>query len=115
MSFIRKREIKKHWFTKTLLVIVAGICLVLGVVGIILPIIPGLLFLAIAVLLFSRVSRRTANFLNEHPGWQRQQRFWKKSQYLAFHERVQLASLLAIRYVVDSLRSMSEALFTRKS
>ena len=114
MSFIRKRAVNKHWFTKTLLVMGAGICLVLGVVGIILPVIPGLLFLAIAAFLISRVSRRAASYLNEHSGWQRQQRVWKKSQYLAFHERVQLASLLAVRYVIESLRSLSETLFTRK-
>lgn len=115
MSFIRKREANSHWFTKTLIVMGAGVCLVLGVVGIILPVIPGLLFLALAAILIARVSRRAANYLDEHPGWRRQQRFWKRSQHLAFHERVQLACLLTVRYVVDGLHNLSETLFTRKS
>lgn len=115
MSLIRMRETNNHWFTKTLVVIGAGVCLVLGVVGIILPVIPGLLFLALAAILIARVSRRAANYLDEHPGWRRQQRLWERSQHLAFHERVQLASLLTVRYVVDGLHNIRATLFTKRS
>jgi len=104
-----------HWFSKTLIAIGAGICLILGIVGIVLPIIPGVLFLVFAAILLSRVSRRARNYLDQHDGWQRQRRFWDRTRFLAFHERVQLACLIAGRTAINGIQQLSEKLFTKKS
>lgn len=46
-----RAEDSTHWFAKTIALIVLLVCLGLGLVGLILPLIPGLLFLAFAAML----------------------------------------------------------------
>lgn len=54
-----------HWSAKMLALIVLLLCVALGMVGLILPVIPGLLFLAIALMiaatLFPGLSRKVRN------------------------------------------------------
>jgi hypothetical protein len=110
MARSANRPGNSHWFTKTLLVIGAGVCLILGVIGILLPIIPGLLFLFLALWLTAKASRRAARFLDEHPAWRKQQRFWDRARFLTWYERAQLGVLLAGRLLLDGAQDLGNRL-----
>jgi uncharacterized membrane protein YbaN (DUF454 family) len=92
---------------KTGLLLLAALCLLIGLVGIVLPIIPGILFLGLGAWLLARVSRRAAARLEAQPGWRRARRFWQRSQHLGFAGKMQLALLLLCKSLVDSLRKCS--------
>ena len=115
MSRNKQDLANSHWFTKSLILIGAGACLLLGLVGIVLPVIPGLLFLALAVWLVARVSRRAADYLNSHPQWQRQQRFWDRTQHLSLAQRAQLGFWLSGRILVDGGKRLYERFCNRNS
>lgn len=51
----RQQENDSHWFIKLLALVILLLCVAIGMVGIILPIIPGLLFLALAALITARM------------------------------------------------------------
>jgi uncharacterized membrane protein YbaN (DUF454 family) len=44
-----------HWFIKLLALVILLLCVAIGMAGIILPVIPGLLFLAVAVIIAARL------------------------------------------------------------
>ncbi len=89
------------------LILLAALCLLIGVVGIVLPIIPGILFLGLGAWLLARVSRRAAARLEAQPGWQRTRRFWQRSRHLGIARKTQLAMLLLCKSLVDSLRKIT--------
>ncbi|MDA0789600.1 MAG: DUF454 family protein [Proteobacteria bacterium] len=52
---------------KTLYVAIALLCVLLGMIGLLVPVLPGLVFLVIALLLLTRVSRRIQRFAKSDP------------------------------------------------
>ena len=52
---------------KVIAIVALAICLVIGVVGLVLPIIPGLLFLALAALIAAQLSPAFADKLKSNP------------------------------------------------
>ncbi len=56
-----------NWFKRMAYLFVACIFLVLGVVGLVLPVLPGIVFLFIAALILARVSRRVDRWVKRHP------------------------------------------------
>ena len=100
----------KSLIYKGVLIAIIGVCLVLGVIGLILPIIPGLLFLALAVMLASKLSRRVAVWASKAPllkGWT------KHSHTIGGLSRVQrlkLAFWVSAKYTVNSLSAMADRL-----
>ena len=79
-----------HWFTKGFyLVLIAGF-VVLGLVGLVLPVIPGLVFLFLAVLLLTRVSRRMNSLAGSHAGFRHMRRRWQKMSLLKSTDRLKL-------------------------
>lgn len=51
----RRQENDSHWFIKLLALVILLLCVAIGMVGLILPIIPGFLFLALAALITARM------------------------------------------------------------
>jgi uncharacterized membrane protein YbaN (DUF454 family) len=92
---------------KTGILLLAGLCLLIGVIGVVLPIIPGILFLGLGAWLLAKVSRRAAAHLDARPGWQKAQRFWYRSRHLGIVGKLQLSLLLVCKTIVDSLRKIS--------
>lgn len=81
---------------KRLLLITTGIVLVLaGLVGLVVPVLPGVLFLALAAVCFSAGSPRIRSHLDGHPGWQRFQTSWRRGRSLSLLERARLAFWLS--------------------
>lgn len=62
---------------KAILLLFVGLFLVLGLVGLLLPIIPGILFLALAFWLMTKVSGRSTYHLQNHYLWLRGKRAWR--------------------------------------
>ena len=56
----------KQIIGKAVLVVVIGLCLILGIIGLILPVIPGILFLFIDATLLSKLSTRFASYLKQN-------------------------------------------------
>lgn len=55
------------WFKRMSYLVAACIFLVLGIIGLVLPVIPGVVFLLIAALILARVSRRVDGWVKSHP------------------------------------------------
>ncbi|MEM8767966.1 MAG: DUF454 family protein [Pseudomonadota bacterium] len=91
---------------KRALFLAAGTALTaLGLVGLLIPIIPGVLFLALAVVCFSAASPRLQQRLERHPAWRGWQARWRESRGLPFYQRWQLAFWLWADATLKTLRS----------
>ena len=56
-----------NWFKRMAYLFAAGIFLVLGIIGLVLPVLPGVIFLLIAALILARISRRVDRWVKQHP------------------------------------------------
>lgn len=83
-----------------------AVFLIIGVLGLILPIIPGVLFLFLAVLLLTRVSRRAATFAHSQPWFHRNMRQWQATGGLSVGQRVKLGFLLGARLIVKGAQKL---------
>jgi len=99
-----------HWFAKLLALIFLGLCLMLGVVGLILPILPGIVFFGFAALLAAwlfpplhRVLRRQPSlspYLESTAGFAR----------LHWRRQARVLGWLAIKMLLDSFRLTVDAI-----
>lgn len=85
------------------IVLITGF-LFIGLLGLILPVIPGLLFLFLAVLLLTRVSRRAATFAHGQPWFHRHMRHWQATGGLSVGQRIKLGFLLSARAVMKAVQ-----------
>lgn len=90
-------------FVKLLALVFLLLCVAIGMAGIILPVIPGLLFLAVAVIIAARLCpplerrlRRNAMFA---PYMEKTDHFWR----LSLQGKVKFACWLTLKIVWDSL------------
>ena len=80
--------------------------LVLGVVGLIIPILPGVLFLAGALYLLSRGSTRVKQMADEHPTLRGLQRRMDQLDTATMAQRVQVAFLMTVESVAIGTRKL---------
>lgn len=96
--------------TQLLYGLAIAICLVLGVIGVILPIIPGIPFLFIAVMFAAKLSPRVELFLHTDPRVSRLKtrlgRFWRSSSALHPLQQLKLIALLGLRSLFDGVRAV---------
>lgn len=84
--------------------IVLVVCfLIMGLIGLILPIIPGFIFLFLAVHVLTRVSRRAAAYAHSQPWISRQLRHMDAVEKLSIGKRVRLALLVIARGTVNAI------------
>lgn len=81
--------------------------LALGVVGLLIPIIPGVLFLAGAVYLLSRGSRRVKALADEHPKLRKLQRRMARLDAVSVIRRIQVAGLMTLEAVVIGAQKLN--------
>lgn len=86
---------------RKLLLLVAGLALtVLGLIGLVLPVLPGLLFLAAAAFCLSLASQRLRHridgHLERHPRVQRARRRWQAGRSLPVWHRLRLGFWLSL-------------------
>ena len=101
------------FFLKAAILVFVGLFLVIGLIGLILPIIPGILFLALAAWLMTKVSSRFAFHLENHPGWMRLKNYWRSISLLSVAQKVKLTVLLVVRSVVDGVANAIRFLRTK--
>jgi len=87
---------------KLVYLVVGIICLMLGFIGLIIPIIPGVLFLMAALYLLSRGSRRIKKFSEGQPHMRRMHRRMAKFGEVKLADRCRLAGWMAMDAAVKS-------------
>jgi uncharacterized membrane protein YbaN (DUF454 family) len=80
--------------------------LLIGLIGLILPIIPGILFLVLAVFLMTRVSRRAATFAHSQPWFHRHMGQLNASSHLSVADRLKFGFLIAARGTISALKRL---------
>ena len=88
---------------KGLLLILALLLGSIGVIGLLLPIIPGIVFLALAAWVMSHVSAEFAGQLHSHVLWQKTRRRWGYVGELSAIQCLKLSLLLASRSLLNTL------------
>jgi uncharacterized membrane protein YbaN (DUF454 family) len=90
--------------------VLVGLLTLLGIVGLILPIIPGLLFLFLAALLLAKVSSRFDALLHKNENMRTWRRRWDTSNALPLPLRIKLSLLLVARAVVNGVETAINSL-----
>lgn len=86
---------------KVLGVVLVALFLLIGLAGLILPIIPGILFLFLALYVLTRVSRRASAYAHSQPWFNRHMRHMNAADKLSIGERVRLGLLVVARGAVS--------------
>jgi uncharacterized membrane protein YbaN (DUF454 family) len=97
---------------KVIYLLIGGVCLALGVIGLIIPIIPGVLFLMAAVYLLSRGSGKIKRFTDRDPRILQMQQRMEQFGEVNVADRFRLAGWMALDAAVKSVRAIS-TLFPR--
>ena len=90
--------------------LLVGLLTLIGLVGLILPIIPGVLFLFLAALLLAKVSSRFDALLHKNENMRTWRRRWDTSNALPLLQRVKLSFLLVARSVVTGVEATVNSL-----
>jgi len=91
---------------RLLLAVLGTVCILLGLIGLVVPVFPGFLFLLLAVACFTSLSPRLRSYCARHP---RLKRFFARidaSQNLAMMQRLRLGFWAALEVVTAPSRSV---------
>ncbi len=97
---------------KTIILGFVGLFVVIGLIGLVLPIIPGILFLALAAWLLTKVSSRFAFHLEQNHHWIRFKRYLRSISFLSIGQQLKLTVLMIARSAIDGLNRLVD--FLRK-
>jgi len=90
---------------RTVFLSALGILLVLlGLIGLVVPLMPGVVFLAAAGCCFAALSPRFQARLERHPVWQGFSRRWQASRHLPVLRRAKLAFWLSAEAAMSAFR-----------
>ena len=87
-------------YLRPLFLVVGCVCVVIGVAGVMLPLLPGTIFLIIAAACFARSSRRLEAWLVNHPRLGPQVIAWRKTGAIASRIKIIAISSMAVSYGV---------------
>lgn len=85
------------------LILAATVFTLLGLIGLLIPILPGFLFLIMAAVCVAALSPRFERRLARHPAWRGWQLRWRQSRGLPLYRRLQLAFWLSAEAVMQSV------------
>ena len=90
---------------RTILLYCLGtILLLLGLVGLLMPLLPGVVFLVAAAFCFAAQSPRLQARFERHPAWRGFQRRWQASRGMPALRRARLAAWLTAEATLNTLR-----------
>jgi len=89
---------------RVLLLTAACLFAVLGVIGLLIPVLPGVLFLLLAAICVSLASDRVHQKMNHSPVYRRWRRGWDASEGLSAFNRMKLAFWLSMEATVGAIR-----------
>lgn len=92
---------------KLIYLLLGAVCLVLGIIGLVIPIIPGILFLGGALYLLTRGSTRIRAFANTDPRLQSLQRRLERIDGVGFLDRIKVSGLMAADAVVMGIQKLT--------
>ena len=85
---------------KALYLVLAAICLMVGLLGLLIPIIPGILFLALSLLLLGKVSERIHRWIHSKPSFSRFVHRIEHLDRLTVRNKMKATGLLALQSFV---------------
>lgn len=86
--------------------VLIAVFLFIGLLGLILPIIPGILFLVLAVFLMTRVSRRAATYAHSQAWYHRHMGQLNATRHLSAGVRLKFGFLIAARGTVNAIKRL---------
>jgi uncharacterized membrane protein YbaN (DUF454 family) len=89
--------------TKLIAAGVIVVCLLLGIAGLVLPLIPGLLFLGLAAIVAARVSPRFAEILRQNATLRGYLDRTEGFGHLPLDQKVKLTGLLILKALIDGV------------
>jgi uncharacterized membrane protein YbaN (DUF454 family) len=92
-------------FYKILAILLIAGFVILGLIGLVLPVIPGVVFLFLAAYLVTRVSRRAAAAAHDNAWFSRHLRDFKEAGKLTIGQRAKLSLLVMAKMVVQGVES----------
>lgn len=99
----RQEEPPSHWFSKLLALAILLLCVAIGMVGLILPIIPGFLFLMFAALIAARLSPPVEKRLRKYEWFRAYLDKSRQFSSLTVRGKTQLVCWLVIKMLIDSI------------
>jgi len=98
----------KDFIVRMFYVAVAAGLILLGIVGLFFPVLPGVLFLFLGFLVLGRASSRVNQWL-ETQSWFRQIRFsWNRAALVSWSDRVRLTGLMMTRYLLSCVSALHQ-------
>ncbi len=88
---------------KALCLVLVGFLFLLGLVGLVLPIIPGILFLFLAAILLAKISDRFDSLLNSNKELRYWRRRWNTTNSLPLLQRVKLSFWMIAKALVNGV------------
>jgi uncharacterized membrane protein YbaN (DUF454 family) len=98
-----------HWFAKLLALLFLGLCLVLGVLGALLPLLPGMVFFGFAALLAAWLCPPLRRVLQRQPQLTPYLDATDGLAALPWRQRVRVLAWVGLKFMVDSCRLLVEA------
>ncbi|HIG40768.1 MAG: DUF454 family protein [bacterium] len=83
--------------------VVAVVCIMIGIVGLLVPIIPGVLFLVAAVYFLGKVSNRIRRWTAQHPVLSKIQSKFQRMNSIDVFDRVKVISLMSLEMLVTAI------------
>lgn len=105
MSDVEYTASRMPFIFKAMCIAVIAICVVIGLVGLILPIIPGVLFLFVAALLLAKISPRFETILKSTSVLGRVRKFRRSIMVLSVPQRLKLSFWIMARTIVNTVES----------
>lgn len=100
MSLVSEPSRQQHRWQRPLYVAAGWLCTVLGIVGLVLPVMPGTVFLIAAAWLFSRSSPRFERWLLNHPRLGPQVVRWRETGAIARRMKYVACGSMLLSFVI---------------
>lgn len=114
MAYSKTGSQPMPFLLKGLCIAAIACCVVIGLIGLVLPIIPGFLFLFFAVFLLARISTRFESILKNNASIASWKRHWHSINALSITQRIKLSFWVFARTIVSGISS-GVRLFKRAS
>lgn len=108
----RQQRNDSHWLLKLLALVILLLCAAIGMLGLILPLIPGFLFLALAAVLAARMFPALARRLHRYPAFVTLLDSSEGFLRLSLRDKCRYAAWFTLRVLLDGARLL-HALLTR--
>ena len=105
-----QRQLNRPIFPmKLVYLVIATLCVFIGILGLIVPVIPGILFLIVAVYFLGKVSTRIRNWSNKQPVLKSLHQKLHRLGRVDFVDRIKVISLMSIEMICRSVDQVNKS------